>query len=1035
MTNDEDTRELADDDEEDIRPIARLLYRAADDDKLLRRFLETVGLRLVVKLATVPALGGSGSWAGLALPCPLPSATLLTSTDIRRLAVGHPDQSLAAHLLNGLFAGRRVGLRLTDDQALTEDEWRIWLLGFTSHDYNKAWGIRAEPARLDLGREAIRQLGEILGFHEFWPEWLSSLDDVLFVAQNAEKVSGSNLNLRDYGFARLFDHRRRERLRQLASFADLLVHARSPSDVALRTSDGRPLSENLRETLRGVFGSGRAPRLAYHKLADVRGLLSNLIHNAVAEAVETAGYEAFLFFPNGVVYLAPSERPAEVDPATLAAKAWEAVVQQIADSGSFGVTRGATGMRASSALGEIVGWQGILNVARRASLRIGPRQARAKTRLHGYLTGQSDNDLKRLYPDEDERKRVVTESVAPLAAPSDQRVDQLAEFLIFLFRSLLESGLGEGEATGLLLRTLAIDGTVSPAEALREKGGTRYGWYYAAARFLQSHPGLDEGQLAAALEQLGTAALPLLEGKGRRPRSGRASLSATFTEYVVQHLEIDGRRVGQDTTHDFAAELQRYVETKAANRPLCTLCAARYDAVEEEATEVPFGPQAYSNRRRLDSRKVIRGICPICRVEYILRRVAQERVREDSLPIQIFLYPTYFFTRETERLVQSFVHQLADLNIWKLRNHLAGRGFAPAAVADFPGFLLATGGPRTLFVHPPAYDTRHGSGLVFFSMTPGGQKPTDTDSWILPALVALCAPYLLNVKAVVSASYVPAFESGSDFRETVVLDGAPVFLTRTLGGDRFHLDAIPSALRRLLNLYDLHVDVFAEPTDPHWPLISGIARDVTSDPYAVFSYYDRRKRKPAKGDGRQNASSTGLPSWDVDRYMRIFSEMRGDKDMTVVEELVRAYAKFYQPWGYSAYELIRPLSIAIDVTTEATDENDPELLQQLVAGAVDDFMERVRNHQVKGTNPILSDGSVGDFANRMQASRSAVADFARVFVKRAFSDYCQADRAVLREQANRLRSAARFVYLAEFRSATREQDSEGKDERSVESSR
>jgi CRISPR-associated protein Csc3 len=115
----------------------------------------------------------------------------------------------------------------------------------------------------------IRCLGDDLSFDAYLLNWRDYLDDVVFLAQNTQKVEGANLNLRDYQLRT--QPRRLDLLRFLSSYADVLVHIKSPSDVMLPEASGRNTAERLRKTLDDLFGTGMAPRLAYHKLSEVRG--------------------------------------------------------------------------------------------------------------------------------------------------------------------------------------------------------------------------------------------------------------------------------------------------------------------------------------------------------------------------------------------------------------------------------------------------------------------------------------------------------------------------------------------------------------------------------------------------------------------------------------------------------------------------------------------------------------------------------------------------------------------------------------------
>jgi len=242
-----------------------------------------------------------------------------------------------------------------------------------------------------------------------------------------------------------------------------------------------------------------------------------------------------------------------------------------------------------------------------------------------------------------------------------------------------------------------------------------------------------------------------------------------------------------------------------------------------------------------------------------------------------------------------------------------------------------------------------------------------------------------------------------------------------LGQDRFRVDEIGKYLIRLLELYDLHLDVFAEPTDFHWTQINAIAKDVATDPLYVFAYYDRKARnakKPKKGKkGDEQQPSKGIPDWDVDRYIEIYHTLGGEPNMGFIGQLVDAYAQFYQA-EYSkldaAYAVLRPLATAISTTVESDPQIEPDDLLLLVAGAINDDQVRVRGDQADGWDPIWRNVSFGTPQERIALSRQKIELFASLFLDNAFVGYCHGDRALLRERANRIRSAARFYYLQTY---------------------
>ena len=993
-----------------------LLRRAVEGrDQALVDFVDRLAPAILTHFASVPALGGSGRVSSLADPC-LPPGLPRISPEARQRFADRHDQSMVTHILNGAFAGMRIAEKLPPAKALNDLEKRLWLLGYVAHDYAKVYGLASSAGELPAIRRAIACLGQRLGFEGLLPAWEEYLDDIVFLAQNTQTVEGANLNLRD--FAGLKIHPRRlEVFRLLSSYADVLVHVTSPSEVAMRGADGRDRATNLREKLEILFGAGQAPRLAYHRLTEVRGLLSNLINNAVMAALSASGYEPYLFFPNGVVYLAEPGRVAQADAVALAEAVWARVVDLVSSSDDFGVRRAGTGLIPSSALYELTGLAGLLDAGRRKAMSIST--SHAAQRLYGFLTGESVNDVLKRVGDAERAEEVQVALVQEKGLPDDVRVDRLGEFLTFVQRAVRDTFKKAPDITPALLQWLGLAGQVTPDEATRQKGGTYFGWFFVAARYIQQHPGIDDMQIEDLMGGLAERVVAWAQEHRLGGPSG-AAIADAVKDYVLSHVEVDGALLaGAPTAGRFGAELAGYEQNKDKRRPVCSLCSSPYPNVVQEATEIPFVNQQYSNKNPLAGGAVLRGVCPVCRIEMILRRVQQPALTDDNRAIQIYLYPTYFFTAESAYAIKAYVNELEDLNISALMNHLRRNGFTAASLMSYPGFESHDEGGHAYTVIRPRYSEHDAPGMVSFALRPLGRKPTDTDAWVLPAFYALALPLVLNVKAVVTASFVPVMASGADFRETAILDAPHGFTRHVLGRERFRVDELEEHLMRLLRVYDLHLDVFAESSDLHWPQLNALAKDVATDPLYVFQYYERRARgdKSARGKKGGKAQTGGIAAWDVDRYVDIYRALGGDANMGFIGELVDAYAQFYQAEYAkldSAYAVLRPLMTAIETTVESDPNTTPDDLLLLVAGALNDDQVRVRENKADGWDPIWRNASLGTPQERLVLSRQKIEEFAELFLAKAFMGYCHGDRALLRERANRIRSAARFYYLQHY---------------------
>ena len=149
--------------------------------------------------------------------------------------------------------------------------------------------------------------------------------------------------------------------------------------------------------------------------------------------------------------------------------------------------------------------------------------------------------------------------------------------------------------------------------------------------------------------------------------------------------------------------------------------------------------------------------------------------------------------------------------------------------------------------------------------------------------------------------------------------------------------------------------------------------------------------------------------------------------MSFIRKTVDAYAAFYRASNLkAAYAVLRPLATAMDVTVDSAPKTSADDLLLLVAGALNDDQERVRSGQAEGFDPIATDKSLGTYPERLAISRQKIEAFAQQFLDDVFAGYCNGDRGILRERANRIRSAARFYYLSKY--ARRDQMTEDSDE-------
>ncbi|MCB0067045.1 MAG: type I-D CRISPR-associated protein Cas10d/Csc3, partial [Caldilineaceae bacterium] len=225
------------------------------------------------------------------------------------------DQSMRAHLVNGLFPVLHVAktlqrwgapqFRYYDDTVR-----RLFVAGYILHDWLKLPEVDAELVAAGLQHDSVnaaqhRQIvetifwdwGQRLGLDLFLSEiggLQSNLHELIFLASNTQVKWGTLRNLAALPELRL-PGAQRALAEQLCRLADYLAYiGKTPREAATN------------KAIHGIIAalSNQQATFVYHHIADVRGVLTNLIQNAALDAVQNDDYVPLLYAPSGVVYLA-----------------------------------------------------------------------------------------------------------------------------------------------------------------------------------------------------------------------------------------------------------------------------------------------------------------------------------------------------------------------------------------------------------------------------------------------------------------------------------------------------------------------------------------------------------------------------------------------------------------------------------------------------------------------------------------------------------------------------------------------------------
>ncbi|MDJ1182039.1 type I-D CRISPR-associated protein Cas10d/Csc3 [Roseofilum casamattae] len=784
------------------------------------------------------------------------------------------DQSLNTHLLNGLFPANLVErelqkLNTTVRREIDEPERRLLIAGFILHDFEKFADVPGDCR--DLPKEEHRQIivQKIvqLGLDEFLDSDNTSyyrdyIDDLLCVAYNAQKRWGTNWNFSEFGLSPTLRDRTLICLSELACLADSLSSIiKHPQDIE------QPRLQQLIHSL-----SDGELQFTYHGIAENRGVLTNVLNNALMEAHtslnigidnEVDYYKPLLYLPTGVIYLTRRDAPliSRADIPNRVVDKIKALCQNQLVLRQTGFSRDGKGMKYADYYEQFFDLVGLMQVALKATLRI------LHDKKPSVAQSRSDNLIKF-------QQKQVLSADRDFSFNNDIRCDRIAEFGDVLARKIWGEQVKKIETACKKDKTLPplpdldlihevvqlwqleqylpqireiqqINESLKALNLKGNTGGVPYAWYFLAAKYLQHNPGIED--VRETCETLITHIVQLIN-----PILEQYSLAdgwddvRLWVEQVVMLPEKQPQNVAKADI--FFQELEHYQLAKKPGRGkqlICSISHSPYSVSEQMESAVLFTPQVYTNKQMLGGSNAKRNISSISGTEMMLRQILMNQTQavgkrfEDGKYRYLYFYPTYYFTPETNKFLQQAYRTIAQTRFdTSLRNHFISKDLE----ADFSRdryqsadiFLMDEELPikKTLpeddknrkFDRTFKLSYPENQLLTFYFMAlPPGRDPTDTESWVMPTWLAFAFPLILDVKTVVSESPIPPFKDGAEFEQTVFLDSAPQAFQSLVQANYFRLDYIlegwkekhgntlyPAPLNVLTAAYAIHLDVNAK---------------------------------------------------------------------------------------------------------------------------------------------------------------------------------------------------------------------------------
>lgn len=1001
--------------------LKRAIAQLDPNDQVLQDFATHVGPALSLFLAHTTAKGGD-----------FVAELRAKGVSEERLSRFGDDQSMRAHLMNGLLPTARIArlFRRWDigrfSSYFDDYAYRLFCAGYTLHDWLKLpdaeeylehHGLRHDTvnpaAHLAIVEQIFLRWGTQLGFEAFLAPiggLNACLHDLILIASNTQRRWGTMRNLS--ALAQLSPHTQHQvsLATDLSTLADYLAYlGRTPIEAVQNQAIGRQLQEL----------SNGAARLTYHHIADVRGVITNLINNAALAAYHVPDVrEPLLYAPTGVVYL---ERQKRAVPAPDSASVADRTIDRIRELCSQRLKTNLTGFQRD---GKGLKYPPFYD------LFFTPKQLPMVIAFGAYrqIANKPNSAAGKRYTKMQASAMIPTGGSVDL--PIATTVDMLAEGCALL-EKILRQHLPAMDAQLWLLDQLGvgdINHQVTEIPTLANTGGVPYQWYYAVGVVHQRLPGLSPDDWRLRFETIAQAAshdLPdelIGDGWGQLRRYITSSIhfeaTPATTETLIAHV-----------THELG-HYSNARKSKAASA-VCSLCSSAYSVSEQREAASLFAPMVYTNKQPLHGSRATRNICAICEIEMMLRQLLMNRSARVGKAFEgrrlryLFFYPTYFFTPETLVILQEIQLQLQRISFTSLRNVLLretinGETELNLGLATFQrldDLLLdptLKQSPDRDYLFRLNFSDHDPLTFAFLGIPPQSRDAKDAEAWVHPAFLALLLPLLLDIKVVASESMLPLFNEATELPETVAFDGAHAFVGYLTQTSRLNLDQLGRALQRLTAAYLVHLDANAKSGsggyDYRWQEIPALARNLETSPLYAFAYLKKWQRR---------AEQKGISSQKASLYLQLFRYLdpdpQGDSTMSHAQHLTHLYRQFYRAERISkSNAILRPIAIAADVILNADprlfafDAADPSALIEVVRGKLQSFVENVSLGRADGRLPKGSTRESRD---------AAIQAFSDYFVRVIFMEVLCGNRATLRgKQLNLFKNACEVLYIDQWRS-------------------
>lgn len=817
--------------------------------------------------------------------------------------------SLWGHILNGIF----LLVSLKDLLSLSNSDMEILDAAYTLHDINKMVTEEKLPfARLAIAERAEEQI-QLLNIHGFFCAWKESLPLILNLIRGHSSHSGLFGDALLSGTA--FDPKF-QKFQRIIQAIDIIDNSTTLEETAKK--------EEFLHKINACLPDEKKQRWISHRLPEMKGLLTNIIHNRVLSILE--GGIPLLFYSDGVASLWPANSPLpsagsfreEVADSVLS---W---IEEIKAGGVEGFIKSTNqGIKVDYKVMQIgTPFSKIWEIIKVLVARKGDRISMDTKYLDRAL-----DLINELY----ENKKLTDEKKIQFAKKLEK--PPLPKTLS-LWR------------TGELIRTyyiyLSDHCTANPEDAWAKIYGifnvgiedqlflNLFDPRYARAYLLVGILNIDEERASKEILH-DTTLLTTPEVKGKILSLEQKAV----TEYIQRNLQLSWDGVNLD----WAKVLKQYSDLHGE---ACCFCSTPFDTEPWMASDAPvhIKPQQFSNRRPagVGDPLVKKAICPVCKIQFLLERITDHTKKADQT-FYLHLFPITFITEPFLKL------------LWNDLQEIKGEGAtlfvdvhnALKILQKEGHFALPYRVEKSIGLVKIRYSEQFG-GHIPWAIHPVGGSSIER-YW--PLLIqALLFQRILGVKVILSEQPVPPFRPEELKDSLVYLDGYPVLYKGLLGGRQsLNDEGLEAVWEKVSLLYGLSQLLYSRGTEN---AILELVKALNERSLYIFWAVDRlivRKCQCSPGKGGLDFYLSVEASKHMNKLLDI---QKGGIEVSIIRDLAYfAWEQRIKGDSLERHALQKPLTMVFDALERQRPPLTGEDLQASVSEEIFAYLSRIAESQYK----------------------------------------------------------------------------------------